>query len=289
MTYAKVQDWVVAPKAPPMPQRGTRRHFDQIVHDSAQGLGIDPKRVTWREIGAGLIEVAVSSGTLDETKQLHGYLRDQMSLAITVSVVGMKMVKVPAAWDAKAFDCLKGKSVGGDTGIKPALPKWHAFRHETGTWGYSHSAILCSDDTNAIGSLGSFGELTRNKDFALVPWQWAAEHEARDQHPERVPYVAGTNAIQIEDLARAVSLDPSTATREQCMARIDALMTEPLTITQRALDRASDAINLAEDRGRKLESALDELAIERTRTEQLNAALGTAQHAIHTLSRKGSK
>lgn len=96
MVYPNIEDWVPTAQLPPMPQRGTRAHFDRIVHDSAQGLGIDPKRVTWREIGAGMIEIAIERTNKDEIDQLGRYVRDQVNIGIDVAVVGLEAAPLSA-------------------------------------------------------------------------------------------------------------------------------------------------------------------------------------------------
>ena len=143
-------------------------------------------------------------------------------------------------------------------------------------------------ELRSIDALGGGHYGTR--DYAIVPHEWAVEQERRSQeffhgYAPKVNF-ANVEMMTIEDLARRLSLAPD-ATRDQCSERIAALMVEPKSLLAAAQKRVDQLVESSYAANARLESALDELATERTRTEQLTAALGTAQHTIHMLSKKG--
>lgn len=93
---------------------------------------------------------------------------------------------------------------------------------------------------------------------------------------ERIGADAPADTIPLRTLARAVMLDPSSATREQILARIDALTREPRSICAAAETRAAEATRREREANARLERALCELRAEKANLIESEILLGRA-------------
>lgn len=99
---------------------------------------------------------------------------------------------------------------------------------------------------------------------------------------------ATPDSIPVTKLARAMSLGPD-ATKAQCMGRLHALMREPNACADEYAKLREKVIRREQATNARLESALDELCQERTKSEALRAIVAEQRVEIHQLKRNNKR